>query len=226
MILIWNIWFYVGNPPTWLNWTVILIALVVAGYYAWRIDHIRLVPKLAFGDIRVVTTPTTILPHNIPGPNKAVAQLLVKCVTDAEIHECQGRLLRVWRWHNPENRWTPTAVDEPLDLLWSTIDRPVRTLEPNIDQRLCIFSSDNIAEPGVHPTVAIMQHRMSAMFQASGRFDIFKFDICVHGKDSPPVYMSIKVQLSSDWSDPMVELLKEEQSKYKQTNIASESTTN
>ncbi len=44
--LVWGIWFIVGTPPVWINWTAVLLALFIAGYYVWRADHIRLEKKL------------------------------------------------------------------------------------------------------------------------------------------------------------------------------------
>jgi hypothetical protein len=44
--LVWGVWFIVGTPPAWINWTAVLVALFVAGYYVWRADHLRLEKKL------------------------------------------------------------------------------------------------------------------------------------------------------------------------------------
>jgi hypothetical protein len=44
--LVWGIWFIVGTPPAWINWTAVFIALFIAGYYVWRADHARLQRKI------------------------------------------------------------------------------------------------------------------------------------------------------------------------------------
>jgi hypothetical protein len=40
--VVWGIWFILGNPPMGVNITALGIALFLAGYYAWRADHVRL----------------------------------------------------------------------------------------------------------------------------------------------------------------------------------------
>jgi len=44
--LAWGLWFIVSTPPTWINVTAVGLALFMAGYYVWRADHIRLIPRL------------------------------------------------------------------------------------------------------------------------------------------------------------------------------------
>ncbi len=38
-------WWYLGNPPRWLQLGVFLWVLVVAGYYAWRTEHLKVVSE-------------------------------------------------------------------------------------------------------------------------------------------------------------------------------------
>lgn len=194
------IWLLLGNPPTWVTATWLVWVLLIAGYYVWRTDHVRLMPKLEFGDVRVVHTPTTSNTGQ-PGPNRVVAQILVTSATT--LKDCTGHLLRVWRWD--EDRWRPTVVDEPLDLLWSTIDAPSRTLYSDIPQRLCIFRIDDLPVVYIHPWASPMQHRMIEMFQQANAHDMFKFDISVRATDGPAVNISVRVQVRDHWDDPLVE---------------------
>jgi hypothetical protein len=50
--LVWGIWFIVSTPPVWINWTAVLLALFIAGYYVWRADHVRL--QQTIGITRVI----------------------------------------------------------------------------------------------------------------------------------------------------------------------------
>src|ERR1700733_3028951 len=50
--LAWGIWFIVSNPPTWVNVTAVGLALVMAGYYVWRADHVRLEQKNEVTEVR------------------------------------------------------------------------------------------------------------------------------------------------------------------------------
>jgi hypothetical protein len=158
-------------------------------------------PKLEFGDVRVVHIPTTLVTGQ-PGPNRVVAQILVKSATTLE--DCTGHLLRVWRWE--DQQWVLTVVDEPLDLLWSTIDMASRTLYSDIPQRLCIFMIDDVPGLYIRPWAAPLQHRMIEMFQHADPHDLFKFDISVRATDGPAVNISLRVQKRDQWDNPLVEL--------------------
>jgi hypothetical protein len=39
-------WWMLGSPPVWLVAGACVWALLVAGYFTWRADHIHLIPKL------------------------------------------------------------------------------------------------------------------------------------------------------------------------------------
>jgi len=192
------LWWFLGNPSVRIIASYLAAVMFIAGYYVWRADHIRLLPKLKFGDARVVKTPT-----NQPGLERVVAQVLVQCATDASLTDCRGHLLRVLKWSNSDKKWTPTDVDEPLDLLWSIIDEPVRTLQPGIDQQLCIFSIDS-----VRPTIAIWAartpFRVSATFERASPNDIFRFDIQVTARDCGPSNISLEVKSGDQWDKPTV----------------------
>jgi hypothetical protein len=201
LAVIFLIWWALGSPPLIL---IFVSAALVAGYYAWRADHVRLIPKLEFGDVRVVQTPTTIIPFGQPGPNRVVAQILVSSLTT--MTDCRGYLRRVWLWAG--NDWVPTPVDESLNLLWSTIDQPTRTLYAGIAERLTIFRIDEVVPRYIHPLADIVQQRMIQWFQAHANAnDTFKFDISVTATDSPPMDISLKVQMRPQWDDPLIEPL-------------------
>jgi hypothetical protein len=130
-----------------------------------------------------------------------VAQILVKSATT--VNDCTGHLLCVWRWEN--DGWVTTVVDEPLDLLWSTIDLPSRTLYSDIPQRLTIFRVDDVPPRYIHPLAAPLQQRMLEMFQHAPPSDLFKLDISVRATDGPAVNISLRVQMRDQWDNPLVE---------------------
>ena len=49
--LAWGLVTQFVSIPSWLNWTAIFAAFLVAGYYVWRVDHMRLQPKLEVGKV-------------------------------------------------------------------------------------------------------------------------------------------------------------------------------
>jgi|SRR5579862_8004257 len=204
---VFSAWWLLGSPPAWAIVAYLVLAMFVAGYYLWRADHIRLVPKLEFGDVRVVKTPTreTIGPVTRPGCDRVVAQLEVKNSTAAAVDDCRGHLVRVWKWSY--YGWIPTEVDEPLDLLWSTIDEPIRTLYPGIPQRLCIFAIDNVADKYIYPWAKSVQLRMLEVFKKADPAK-FKFDISVRARDCRSIDIALRVQIGETWDKPVVERLR------------------
>jgi hypothetical protein len=200
----WEIWWGAGviglictvltlyyAPSRWILGWVVAWVFLVAGYFAWRAYHVLLIPKLELGDVCVVPTSTTNQATGAPGPDRIVVQIPVRCATESPVSHCTGHLLRVSKWSGTE--WTPTEADEPLDLLWSVIDRPIRSLEPGIDRRLCVFHVDNLPGRYIRPWVDRMIHRMAPMFDSITPADILRFDIAVKGEDCPTINISLKV---------------------------------
>jgi hypothetical protein len=89
------VWWMFGSPPMWLIVWAFIIALVVADYYTWRADYLRLLPKLEFAP-QVFTEMNTALTINTHMPYTVqYIQLLPRCCTNAPVEQCRGRLLRV-----------------------------------------------------------------------------------------------------------------------------------
>lgn len=189
------------------RWAIVLFffwAFFTAGYHNWRVDYVRLIPKLELGGIRVIKTPTTqiIGPVTRPGPDRVLAQILVKALTEVPIENCRGQLLRVWKWSDKAKGWKKTDVDEPQDLLWSIVDNPVRTIE--VDRQLNLFHIDDLPQLAIVPEVQSLPNRMAAVFTGSEASAVFKFDISVTGKDSPRVETSFTVQMGTNWDAPNI----------------------
>lgn len=164
--------------------------------------------KLKLGLVRTILTRTTIQTLNgasQPGPQRAFAQIQVHVLRPGlPIEEARGQLLYVSKWNEELEKWALTDLDEPLDLLWSVIDRPICTLTH--DAQLNIFF---INEGGnqINVCAAAVPYRMADVFAASHRTDIFKFDISVSGKDCQPVYASLKIGPVPCWNNPSIEVM-------------------
>jgi len=195
----WGIWFIVSNPPMWINATAIGLALFLAGYYVWRADHVRLLPKFEVSEVCAQVTETND-PHN---PSLFI-QVIVRCLTDAPVYECRGHLLRVSSRFNSEEKWQLTDMNAPLFLGWDYYGISPCTLEPGIDRRLnvCFWSSANsFIIPAVEPLPA----KYKSVFDSS---DTFKFDIKVTAKDCASVNVSVTVNVAlRKWNEPVVELI-------------------
>jgi hypothetical protein len=154
-ILLFSVWLSLGVPPAKLVVIGFVWALIVAGYYTWRADHLRLMPRLEFAP-RVFVEPNSTI-HSVVH----YYQVLPRCLTDAVVEQCRGYLLRVMKWE--VDHWEPTALNETLDLMWSFHDSAPRVLEYGVDRRLNVFCVDDNhvmlsveeeplkARPGVHP---------------------------------------------------------------------------
>ena len=129
-------WFSKDGPPWYVTMAFICGLILVTGYYLWREDHIRLIPKLELGDIVVIRIPPNLAAQKF-------VQLTVKSANDGTINDCRGQLLRVSKWSARQSEWQPTQIDGTIDLLWSELDVPNITLEPGAPRRLVIFAIEN-----------------------------------------------------------------------------------
>jgi hypothetical protein len=105
------------HPPAWVIVLYFLLVLVLAGYFAWRVDHLRLIPKLTVTKFYIQPTNT-----NNPAESRVFVQILPECITEAPVLGCSGHLLRVCKRATIEEKWGPTALTEKLPLMWSYQD--------------------------------------------------------------------------------------------------------
>jgi hypothetical protein len=199
------VWWFLGNPPPWIIVIYLVSAMFIAGFYVWRDDHVRLMPKLIFGAARVVSTPTTTS-EGFPGPQRVVAQIEVENTTDVALTGCRGHLHRVLKWSEVTKQWMATEVDESLNLLWSTVDEPIITLYPRMKHQLCVFFVDDV-QPHIGIWARPIQHRMAAVFEHPDPNDIFRFDISVTADDCLAANISLRVRMGVQWDKPVVQPL-------------------
>jgi hypothetical protein len=192
-LLYWLLWFR-PNPPSW--WITLFYAVwvvIVAGYFLWRPNHIRLIPKLGVGEVSMVYTGT-----GVPDHKRRYVQVLIKCETEAPIENCRGQLRRISKWTHDsdgnDGKWETTHINETLDLLWSFVDEPTLTLEHGAPRRLNIFFVENTSRNMVIWT------RMRVGL-ASAPSDRFKFDIRVAGDECTPKYFSVEVAIGDQWNE-------------------------
>ena len=188
------IWWFLGNPPVWIVAVVFVWVLVLAGYYAWRAERIRLIPQITLNEI--VLQPTTT---GDPTQNAIYAQVVPKCLSQASVGSCEGYLLRVMRW-DKINGWMPTELNQPLRLKWSFYGSTLLTLHPGIDQRLNLFSVTN-----VHNVMRLETDPVPVAAFYLLRFqDRFRFDVRITSHDCPPADMSVFVHIGDRWDTPTV----------------------
>ncbi len=197
---------YYAPARAYLPWAVAW-AILVAGYFIWRADHIRLVKRIELRDVRVVVTPTKDAQTGNPGADRAVVQLSVECASEVSVEGCVGRLVSAQKWEATENKWKPTNVDEPLTLIWSVTDTLQRSLEIGVPLRLNIFYVDNVPQKWIRVCTDRIPFRMERVFIDSQLDEVFKFDISVTGSGCLPATASYRVQFGGEWDKPIIERL-------------------
>lgn len=191
------IWWALGAPTNHALIVVFVIAMFVAGYYAWRADYIRLQPKFKVEKVIAQRTET-----ESAGTTKIYLQVLPECLTDAPVQECHGRLLLVYKLDG-HGQWIPTEMNSPLKLGWDYYGYDPLTIEPGIGQRLCVCWWDNHAT-AIVPTVDPLPSKWRSIIGPGP----FKFDIRMLGKECKPVDFSVTVNLlGRKWDDPEYELI-------------------
>jgi hypothetical protein len=192
------IWSAIWGVPTPIIVVFLVLAMFIAGYYAWRADHERFLPRLeVVNKPRIQTTPVMTSMGYDTGQQLTYLQVVPRCATDSPVRECQGHLLRVSKV--AEGEWVETALNETLPLEWSLRKEPAVTLYPGIEQRLnvCFWGM----EKGITPATTTLPLRWHSVVNGSG---IFRFDIRIISADSAPVDVFVVVTLDDcEWNDPL-----------------------
>lgn len=175
--------------------TYVLIVVFLTGYYLWRVNYVRLMPKLSV---------TTLCPPNEtdtenPDVTNLYIQLTPECLTDAPVHGCRGRLLQVSKRLEENDEWRLTSMDSPLFLDWDYYGSCEFKVEPGIKQRLnvCWWSNrSRLIIPAVNP----LPSKFRNIFND---FESFRFDIRFTATDCEPVDVAVVVSLRNrQWNKP------------------------
>jgi hypothetical protein len=196
LAIAFSLWWFLGNPPTWTIAVYLAGVMLVAGYYTWRADHVRLVPRFEIKNVCTEPTPTSD-----PKESRVYIQVLPECLTEAPVNECQGHLVRVRKWSNADG-WRETQINEPLDLAWSMHDASPLTLHPGVPQRLnvCWITNQGKITPDAPKGVPL---RAAEVFNTT---DKFRFEIRVTAKNCPPVDAFVVLQMGRQWDQPIVSI--------------------
>jgi hypothetical protein len=198
-------WWYLGDPPIWIRVAVFLWVLVIAGYYAWRRDHLILMPKIT---LRFENRTPFVQMTSVANPEVTLRQyfrLFPDCLSPVE---SEGYLLRVFR--QVDGRWEPTPFNEAVPLTWADGRSGPIKVEPEIGPYLNVFYVETF-EKQIVPCLAQPTLRTSIVFRERLKEPraTFRFDI----KVTNGTRISLKVKMderSSHWDRPLVELLPDE----------------
>jgi hypothetical protein len=176
-------WWMFGSPPVWLVALAVVWALLVAGYYTWRTDHLRLMPKLGLGNpswqIHVANTDT--------GDPARFIQLVPICLSEERVEDCMAHLQRIMRWDNTTNVWVPTQFDHAVPLRWSFSDAKPHELRPGVHERINLLWVDRDYRQGLE-TVPRSLAEVNAL-----QGEYHRYDIRLTAANSPAVDVSLKI---------------------------------
>jgi hypothetical protein len=199
------LWWSLAGPSNAKLIVVFVAAMFIAGYYAWRADHVRLMPKLEATRFTRQTTDTFDQSGRKHGWSEYF-QLLPRCLTEANVEECRGLLTSIEMLDGVSNNWERTE-EEVMFLEWSHSGAEPITLYPHAERRLNMFfmHSDNRE---VRPCVTPYPVRFLAMFNQLQlrQISAVRFKVRMIAKDCQAVELAMKVQFGDDYSHPTVEL--------------------
>lgn len=181
--------------PGWtlVGWAVAW-AFLVAGYFAWRSDHIRLIPKLAIRGTNFQETPIT---HNgkVIG-HRTFVQLLPICLTESPVYECVAYLQRVEKF--TADGWEDTGLDRNL------IPKSANEYHPQAEQPLNVFfvsHNTNQIIPCLTENADIPWVKFDSIFGGEPDITEFRFYIQVTCSDKVSSLKPVRVQLDVNFAD-------------------------
>ena len=184
---------------------VFVAAMFVAGYYAWRADHIRLTPKLEVKQFTRQQTDTFGENGRRNGWSEYL-QLLPHCLTEANVEACRGLLTSIEMLDGFSNSWKP-AEEEVMFLEWSHGDATPITLYPHAENRLNVFFMHS-SNREIRPCVLPYPVRFITLFNQLPlrRISAVRFNVRIIAKDCQAVEVVMRVELGDDPEHPTVEL--------------------
>jgi hypothetical protein len=136
---------------------------------------------------------------NPTGAERIYIQLTPKCLTNIPVQGCRGHLVRVYT-KGIDDAWTPTPLNESLQLKWSLRNEEEITLEPFAETKLNVCYS----ECGVHEITLDVMKCPARLTGVLGIPGVFRFDIMISANESHPVKVSLVVTFNSENFDDIV----------------------
>jgi len=202
--LIFGIYTLYHSPSKVLLLSYLLAVVFMAGYYLWRADHVRLMPKFKVEDVYIQPA------RNETGRSVWV-QLGPKCLTEAPVEECSGRLLCILhKW--PANsgigngEWEETSINEVQELGWSLEEGTAITLYPGAEKRLNVFwlYSELPSKTTPQPCVNGVPHSAWEVLTQQGSF---RFEVQLTAKDCKAQRVAVEYEPGENWDKPKINIV-------------------
>jgi len=201
--------FITSDWPPYVKLSVCVVALFFAGYYVWRVDHVRLIPKFAVTSFTTERVDTFDKSTHLKNGTSVYFQLEPKCLTEANVEECRGLLTSIEMWDDFTQNWQ-VKEGEVFSLRWSFDEgkeaEPI-TLSSGGERRLNVFYVHN-SNAEIRPCVWPFPGRFWQTFNQLPLRQVkrVRFNIQVEGKDCPKVKLALIVSLTENPFKPTIEL--------------------
>ncbi len=167
-----------GVLPKWVTIIYLVAVMLVAGYYVWRADHVRLMPRFKVDIFHIQRTRCNV-------GCAAYIQLEPQCLTESPVEQCRGYLIRVLhKWPSESGidngEWESTDINEPLPLQWSFSDSSPMTLVSGVPQRLNVFWIYSEQPKFLQPSVENMP---GIAYDVLTQLGYFRFEVKLTAKD-------------------------------------------
>jgi hypothetical protein len=135
--ILFVLWWALANPSNHRLILVFVVAMFLAGYYAWRADHVRLMPKFEATEFDRNDART------VDGHFSSYYQILPKCISAANVEECVAFLTSIEMQDLKTGEWK-VKQSEALPLEWSFGEQgsahlPVTLYSGGAERRLNVF---------------------------------------------------------------------------------------
>ncbi len=207
---IFLIWWALTNPRNPPLILIFVVAVIVAGYFVWRADHIRLIPKLAVQSTRLESTRVREDDRIVI---RTFCQIVPTCLTEGTVYECVGHLQAIRKW--VIDSWQDTALG-PMILQWGHSREHEATLHKGAENVLNIFfiqQHDHQIIPCVDADIDWPQIRIT-FCRLPGDREAYQFDISitysqrVNGnlENMSPIYACLEAEMGDDPYNPVLRL--------------------
>ena len=176
-IILWSL----DRIPQWAILLFFVWALFVAGYHNWRGDHVRLKPRIKAQ--RTYQTPTPVFVQHVGVvAHRVFSQIVVTCLTEAPVYECEGHLQRVQKFTG--RKWEETDLDKNLILQWANEKERKIEQHPRAEKMLNVFfvqdSPQWMIVPCLNPDADIPAVKLASIFMKSPVDTITAFRFYIH----------------------------------------------
>ena len=183
------VWWALGAPTNHALIVVFVAAMFVAGYYAWRGERIRLIPKMRFEGFATELSSSEV-----------DVQVTLECKTESVVQGCMVYVVKIYKWEN--STWVDLLGNNALPVDWISPSAKF-DLMPGIIKRV---SFARIVSNGLFVCSRDVSSRLTAVLQQSlvDCGSVLKIDLRAASPDCPLADISLRFEATERWLKPLV----------------------